>query len=305
MATTYTTEAMITNIQRFSLNDGDGIRTTVFFKGCNMNCSWCHNPETISPAAELMFYENKCIGCGKCYDACALRAHRGVDGIHTIVRDACISCGKCADICYAQALEMCGKKMSVDEVMHEIRQDMAYYKNSCGGVTLSGGEVLCQRDFAMELADACKKEGISVAVETNLCFDFEFARPLFEKCSLIMCDIKLFSGSEHKIHTGVSNKKILENIIKLDELCVPVIVRTPLIPGVTDGDDNISAIANYIKPLKNLKRYELLNFNPLGSGKYKALSKENIFEKSRPLPKERLLHIEKLVESCGVKYKIV
>ncbi len=297
--------ALITNIQRFSLNDGDGIRTTVFFKGCNMNCSWCHNPETIAHHTELLFYENKCIGCGKCYDACALRAHKGVDGIHTIARDICINCGKCAEICYAEALEMCGRRMSVDDIMREVRQDIAYYKNSGGGVTLSGGEVLCQRDFAIALCDAIKSEGISAAVETNLHFDFDFARALLEKCDLIMCDIKLYDDRAHTEHTGVPNKLILDNIKKLDELSVPVIVRTPLIPGITDSDENICAIADYIKNMKNLRRYELLNFNPLGEGKYKALGKPNAHEKARPLSSDRLSHIKELLGASGIKYKIV
>ena len=295
----------ITNIQRFSLTDGDGIRTTVFFKGCNMNCTWCHNPETIKSSRELMFYETKCIGCGKCFEVCPTGAQQVVDGKHIIDRNKCVSCGKCASVCYAEALVMCGDLMNIEDVMYQVRQDKAYYDSSKGGVTLSGGEVLCQKDFAIALTDACHKEDINVAVETNLCFDYEYAKELLSKVDLIMCDLKIFDNEEHKKYTGVSNKNIIENILKLDELNIPVVVRTPLIPGATDSAENIKSIANYIKGMKNLFRYEILNFNPLGEGKYKALNAENTFETARPFGEDKLSEIRDILEKIGVSYKIV
>lgn len=298
-------KTLITDIQRFSLSDGDGIRTTVFFKGCNMNCTWCHNPETIKTERELMFYETKCIGCGKCFAACPTGAQQVKDGKHIIDRAKCINCGKCADVCYAEALVMCGKEMSVEDVMFQVRQDKAYYDSSNGGVTISGGEVVCQKEFASELADACHKEGIKVAVETNLCYVFDFAKDLLEKMDLIMCDVKIFDDESHKTYTGVSNKLILENVLKLDELNIPVIVRTPLIPGATDSTENIENIANYIKGMKNLFRYEILNFNPLGEGKYKALDAENEFESARPFNEENLERIREILNKTGISYKII
>ncbi len=298
-------KGMITNIQRFSLTDGDGIRTTVFFKGCNMRCSWCHNPETIERRRELMLYESKCIGCGKCFAVCPTGAQRMERGKHVIDRTSCIACSRCAEICYAEALVMCGEEMSIDEVMYEVRQDKAYYDASGGGVTLSGGEVLCQRGFAVALTDACHAENIGVAVETNLCFPFEQARELLGRVDLIMCDLKIFDDVAHKEHTGASNKVILENITRLDEIGIPVTVRTPLVSGVTDSADNIRAIAEYIKGMKNLFRYELLNFNPLGEGKYKALDAENPFESARPLCEKRLSELRELLDEIGVPYKIV
>lgn len=298
-------KSLITNIQRFSLTDGDGIRTTVFFKGCNMNCKWCHNPETIKHESELMFYENKCIGCGKCFEACPNGAHEVIDGKHIINRDKCANCGECAKVCYAEALVMCGDEMSVEDIMYQVRQDKAYYDSSNGGVTLSGGEVLCHRDFAIELTDACHKEGISVAVETNLCFEYDYAKALLEKVDLIMCDLKIFDDDTHKKYTGVSNKNIVENIKKLDELGITVIVRTPLIPGATDSAENLSDIATYIKDMHNLVRYEILNFNPLGEGKYKSLDTENAFESARPFGKDKLDVIEKCMTEVGIEFKIV
>ena len=294
-------ETLITDIQRFSLNDGDGIRTTVFFKGCNMNCSWCHNPETISGKKELMFYRTKCIGCGKCFEVCS--CHKIVENEHIIDRSACTNCGRCANVCYAEALAMCGKAMTVEEIMKEIRQDVPYYNSSKGGVTLSGGEVMCHADFALELINACKKEGIKTAVETNLNFPFESIKKVLSSVDLIMCDLKIFDNESHKKHTGVSNEAIKENLLKLDGLNVPVIVRTPLIPNVTDSAQNIKSIADYIKNMKNLRRYELLNFNPLGEGKYKGLDRKNAFEKCRPFGEDKLEALKGLAN--GIEIKVV
>ncbi len=295
----------ISNIQRFSLTDGEGIRSTVFFKGCNLSCTWCHNPETIKRTPELMFYESKCIGCGKCFEVCPEDAHKIISEKHIIDRTKCVNCGKCAGLCYAEALVICGKEMSIEEVLKEVIQDKAYYNSSNGGVTLSGGEVLCQKDFAIKLTDACHREDISVAVETNLCFSFEYAKDLLEKVDFVMCDLKIWNKEKHEEYTGAENPKIIENIKKLDELNIPFTVRTPLIPGATDDCENIKAIAYFLKELKNLKRYEILNYNPLGEGKYKALDMKNDFESARPFGKERLDEIKTVLDETGINYKIV
>lgn len=298
-------KALITDIQRFSLSDGTGIRTTVFLKGCNMHCTWCHNPETLSNRSELMFYETKCIGCGKCFEVCPKGAHKIIDENHVIDRNLCVSCGKCAEVCYAEALVMCGKPMTVDDVMKQIVQDKAYYDNSNGGVTISGGEVLCNIEFATELAKACKAEGINVAIETNLSVPLENAQCLIDNLDMVMCDIKIFDNEKHKEYTGISNSVVLDNIKKLDELNIPFIVRTPLIPHVTDSEENIEQIADYIKGLKNLVRYEMLNFNPLGEGKYKSLNRTNDFEKERPLSEDRLERLKKIAEGKGITVKVI
>lgn len=279
-------KSLITDIQRFSLNDGPGIRTTVFFKGCNMRCAWCHNPETLSFEGDLLFYPNKCIHCGKCFAACPVGAHRLADGIHTIDRSLCIRCGRCAEICYAQALTMSGKEMTVAEILAEVRQDKAYYASSGGGVTLSGGEVLCHVEFATELAKACRAEGISVALETNLSQPLERIAPLLEQVDLVMADCKLFDDGLHRRYTGLSNETVLENVRAIES--VPMIVRTPLIPGVTDTRENLRAIAEFLAGKENLKYYELLNFNPLGSAKYAGLGADNAFASARPYTREQL-----------------
>ena len=287
---------LITDIQRFSLRDGPGIRTTVFFKGCNMRCSWCHNPETLSFERELLFYPAKCIGCGKCFGVCptGARTARGID------REKCIACGACAQVCYAQALTLSGKEMSVEQILEEIRQDALYYKTSGGGVTLSGGEVLCQAEFALQLTRACQAEGISVALETNLSQPWEKAGPLLEQVDLVMADLKLFDDAAHRRHTGISNSQILENLRRLQR---PLILRTPLIPGVTATAENLEAIAAFAATLPALQYYELLNFNPLGGSKYCSLDKPNPFEAARPYSSAEMARFVGLLAQFPISVK--
>ena len=293
---------LITDIQRFSLTDGPGIRTTVFFKGCNMRCTWCHNPETLSPAQDLMFYPAKCIGCGKCMAACPTGAQRIVDGKHVIDRTLCVKCGACTEVCYAEALVMSGKEMTVEEIMREVRQDKAYYEASGGGVTLSGGEVLCHADFATELARACHKEGISVAIETNLSFPYEHIKPLLDEVDVIMADCKLFDDEAHKRYTGVSNRTTLANLAKITE--IPMIVRTPLIPNVTATEENLRAIAATLAGKKNLVYYQLLNFNPLGASKYQGLDAENDFDEARSYTEAEMRAFGEMLSDIDVPIKV-
>jgi pyruvate formate lyase activating enzyme len=291
---------MITEIQRFSLNDGPGIRTTIFLKGCNMNCLWCHNPETIKMSREIHYYEKNCVSCYHCVRSCPSKAHKRIGGVHHFYPKLCVKCGKCTEICYAEAMVMSGKDVTVLDVMSEIIQDKAYYINSGGGITISGGEVLCQINFAKKLTDACHEEGIKVAIETNLLKPWDEIEPLLKKLDLIMCDIKLFDTNEHSKWTGKGNEIILENIKKLSDIEVPFIVRTPLIPTATDSDENIASIAEFLSYVKGLEYYELLNFNPLGDTKYMSLSKENPFKTVRPLSANRMKELRQLAEGYGI-----
>lgn len=282
---------VITDIQRFSLHDGPGIRTTVFFKGCNLSCAWCHNPETISFLRTVAYSPEKCINCFKCINVCSAIAHKKLDGRHSYYPRLCVNCGKCAKICFAEAMSMTGRLVTTDRLMEEIIQDAPYYRDSGGGVTLSGGEALCQFDFASELVDACNARGIPVAVETNLAFSFEKVEPLLRKLALVMGDIKLFDAEAHKKWTGIDNRLILENARRISRLNLPLIIRTPLIPGVTDSPENLRRIADFVKTLENVHGYELLNFNPLGASKYQLLNMESAFSSARPLPESRLAEI--------------
>ena len=250
-------EALISHIQRFSLNDGSGIRTTVFFKGCNMKCAWCHNPETLAAGCSLFYYKTRCIGCGCCVSACpnkalsavSARAASAHDSGIQIDRKNCALCGACCGICYPKALVLCGTKMTVEKIVSEIVQDEAYYAASNGGVTLSGGEALCQKEFAKELLNACNEKKIPVAVETNLNHPFESIQALLKKCAHIFADIKIFDDAQHIQWTGVSNKLIIENIKKLAALNVALTLRTPLIPGITDTEKNLDDIFAFISGL--------------------------------------------------------
>ena len=293
---------LITDIQRFSLNDGPGIRTMVFFKGCNMRCAWCHNPETLSMSQDLMFYPSKCIGCGKCFDTCPVHAHKFENGVHIVDREICAKCGKCADICYAEALMMSGKEMTVEQIMSEIRQDKAYYDGSNGGVTLSGGEVLCHTEFATEIARACRKEGFSVAIETNLSMPYDHISSLLNEVDIIMADLKLFDDGMHKKYTGLSNKNTIENIIKISD--IPMIIRTPLIDGVTATKENLRSIAKLLEGKENLIYYQLLNFNPLGASKYQSLDKANDFSLLRPYTNEQMKEFGEMLSDIDIKVKV-
>ena len=293
---------LITDIQRFSLSDGPGIRTTVFFKGCNMRCTWCHNPETLSMSRDLMFYPPKCIGCGKCFSTCPVNAHKLENGVHVIDRTLCKRCGKCTEVCYAEALVMSGREMTAKEIMAEVRQDKAYYEASCGGITLSGGEVLCHTEFATELARACKSEGISVAIETNLSLPYKDIEPLLRNVDIIMADLKLFDDGLHKKYTGLSNKITIENIMKITD--IPMIIRTPLIDGVTATKDNLRSIARLLEGKENLIYYQLLNFNPLGASKYQSLDKANDFSTLRPYTDEQMKTFKDALSDINIKVKV-
>ena len=297
-------EGMITEVERFALNDGPGIRTTVFLKGCNMNCAWCHNPETISMKRDLHYYATKCISCYKCVYACPSKAHKRINNVHMFYPNLCVKCGRCAEVCYAGAMAISGKKMTTDEVMHEVLQDKPYYLTSGGGVTLSGGEVLCQREFAESIVDACHENGIEAAIESNLNFPWEKIEAFIKKLDLVMCDLKIDDSEQHRKWTGTGNEQIKETITALAQCGVPYIVRTPLIPGATDTDENIAAIAAFLKETDlngAMLYYELLNFNPLGDMKYQSLRKKNPFAEAKPLPKARVEELKKVAELSGIR----
>ena len=255
-------KAFVTDIQRFSLQDGPGIRTTVFLQGCNMHCSWCHNPETIPMQPVELYFKDKCLGCGKCAEGCTSGARM-----------------------------KSSREMSVEDVMREIRQDKRYYSESGGGATVSGGEPSLHPEFVMELADACHKDGIPIAIETNMTRPWRIIEPMLRKMDFIMCDMKLNLTIPHKELTGVDNQAIFNSIGRSSRLGIPMIVRTPLVPGVTDSVENLHAIAEYISKMDNIVCYEVLNFNPLGGTKREALKMRNDFADAKPFSEAKLAEI--------------
>lgn len=259
---------LIFDVERFSTADGPGIRTVVFFKGCNLHCYWCHNPESIRSCPELEYDPTECIGCGGCIDACPSGA--AVSG-HGLDRALCARCFACTQVCPSGARKVIGTHRSLESCMKEIREDSAFYSRSGGGVTLSGGEVLLQADFAAALLEKCREEGIHTAIESNLCFPAETVRKVAPWLDLAMADIKHMDSQRHRSATGQGNQRVLENLKLLDDLGIPTIVRTPIIPGFNDTEENIRATAEFLKGLQHLRYYELLSYNPMGNDKRKRL----------------------------------
>ena len=229
------------DIQRGGLQDGPGIRTVVFFKGCPLRCRWCHNPESWEMTPQTLHYPEKCI-----------------------------SCGGCASGCYTGARSLCGREMTPTEVMEPILADKPYY-GAQGGVTLTGGEPQMKADFALELTRACREQGISVAIETSMAI---YRPDLLAQMSLIIADVKLWDDVRHRQYTGVGNTAILENIRKADELGVPLLIRTPIVPTVNDTVEEIAAIRDFVKTLHNAVGHELLPYHPFGLDKAQALGIE-------------------------------
>ncbi len=297
-------DGVITSIQRFSLNDGPGIRTTVFFKGCNLRCAWCHNPETFALADDMMVDASKCIGCLHCVEVCPSGAQREIDGKHAFQRDLCTRCGACADVCFPGALEHTAKVMTCDDVMREILQDKAYYLDSGGGVTLSGGEAMLQADFAAEITAACHENGIECAVETNLAYELDPCEAVLRGFDLIMFDIKQMDSAQHKRWTGAGNETILANAQRVDGFGRPMIARVPLIPGATDDMANLAATVAFLATLKNLRYLEILNFNPLGEAKYRCLSLDNPFVTARPYSDQQMGDFQRALSDRGVDVRV-
>ena len=245
-------KAKIFDIQRNSFVDGPGIRTTVFFKGCNLKCKWCHNPESQSPKTQIMFYREKCTDCGRC------------SGITE----------KDADfVCFNDAKQICGKDYDVKEVLKIIKKDKLFYDTSNGGVTFSGGECMLQIEFLTEILRQCKDEKIHTAVDTAGNVPWKYFEKIIPYTDLFLYDVKAFNGEIHKKYTGVSNELILDNLKKLLEYGENIWIRIPIVPTVNDSADEMLEIKNFIKPFKPLK-VELLPYHKMGEHKYSALNME-------------------------------
>ena len=249
------------DVQKFSTIDGPGIRTTVFFKGCNLRCRWCHNPESQQTQPEFLFRKSKCTGCGACLRHCHLELK------------TCDLCGECTVYCPGHAREFAGRTCTADELLAEILADKAFYAASGGGVTFSGGECLLQADFLTELARKCKESGVHVAVDTAGCVPWESIAKLIPFADLFLFDVKAANEELHKNGTGVSNKIILENLRRLSaESKCEIIVRVPVIGGYNDSEEEMAAIAALLAPLR-IKAVELLPYHAMGNGKYEALGR--------------------------------
>lgn len=287
----------IIDIKRFAVHDGDGIRTTLFLKGCSLKCVWCHNPEGISFEPQLSYLKDKCINCGECVSVCPNNAHGIENGIHTFDRDKCIGCGKCENVCLGEALKLYGKEMSVDEALEILLEDKEFYENSGGGVTISGGECLCHFEFCRELLKKLKEHGIHTAVDTCGMVSKKAIDEVLPYTDIFLYDIKAIDEDVHKKCTGQSNKQILENIKYIDSLGKALEVRYPYVPGYNSCE--VEAIAEFLSGLKNLTKVRVLAYHNFAGSKYNSLDMENTMPETVPTNDE----VEKardLIRSYGI-----
>jgi pyruvate formate lyase activating enzyme len=303
------------NIQRFSLHDGPGIRTTVFLKGCSLRCAWCHNPEGLHRQPEIQFTPSRCLGDMDCVRVCHQGAHEFVDGKHLFIRELCSVCGDCVDVCVTNALELTAREMTVEQVMLEVLADRAFYERSKGGVTLSGGDPLVQRAFSQAILEQCKAENIHTGLETTGNAPWEHLESLLPFVDLVMMDIKLMDEEKHKQFTGVSNIRILENARKLTERGTTLIFRLPIIPEVSDDIESVQSVAFFIHEIiqasQKIGKYtheqpylELLPFHRLAEGKYASLGKEYPMKGVQPPTTEQMVSLAQAGERCGIKVRI-
>jgi pyruvate formate lyase activating enzyme len=297
----------ILNVQRLSTEDGPGLRTTVFYKGCPLQCAWCHNPESIAHQKQLQWLENRCIGCGTCLQTCPAGCLRREEDGLIIRRESCTLCGLCVEHCPGAALEMLGKTVSPAALVRELAKDRVYFQKSGGGVTLSGGEPTQQAAFTLALLRGLKLAGLPAALDTcGLCArsTLEQALPLVD---VVLYDLKLWDDGQHRQWTGQSNRIILENLawlarsIRDDNLPVELWIRTPLIPGVTDTPENITAIGRYLGEDVGAaaSRWELCAFNNLCRDKYRRLGMDWAFKTTELMAKEHLAEIEQIARQSG------
>ncbi len=270
---------LVFNLQRYSVHDGPGIRTIVFFKGCPLRCPWCSNPEGISHTPELSYSNTLCRRCGQCEEVCPAGAlSRDGEGYILVDRDLCTACAACADVCPASALKVFGKQMSAETVLREVVKDTAFYRRSGGGLTVSGGEPLARPVFLMALLRGAKEShNLHVALETTLCASEETVRAVIPYVDYLFADIKVYNGIRHQQTVGVPNAQILDNIRLLAKELPEnkeLVLRLPLIPTFNDDQENIRDTAAFIRSLPRDIPLEILPYHEYGSGKYPALGKE-------------------------------
>lgn len=277
-------KAKIFEIKRFAVHDGDGIRTTVFFKGCPLKCVWCHNPEGLDGAAQLAFYPEKCVNCMECVQLCPAGAHHNENGLHRFDRAACTACGQCAADCAGEALKLFGREVTVDELLPLLLADRPFYEDSNGGVTLSGGECLLQAQFCAELLRRLKEQGIHTAVDTCGFVPRSALEQVLPYTDIFLYDLKAADEDVHLRCTGRSCRVILDNLRWLDGQGAKTEIRIPYVPDW--NDTQMEKLRDVIAELKNVTQVKVLAYHDFAGSKYRALELENTLPARRPDPRE-------------------
>ncbi|UBM63138.1 glycyl-radical enzyme activating protein [Candidatus Sulfidibacterium hydrothermale] len=312
MTETNAINARLLEIQRMSTEDGPGIRTTVFLKGCSLHCSWCHNPESISPASQLYWIRTNCMGCQLCVEACPNKALSYTDNQIVIDRTLCEACGICVEECPTGALEIWGDEVTVDELAEEVLKDKIYFEKSGGGVTVSGGEPALQAGFVAAFLKKMKENGIHTAVDTCGQASPAAYEKMLPYTDLLLFDIKEIDSRKHQEFTGSHNEKILNNLLTISEwmkvhgLPKALWIRTPVIPDATDTEENIAGIGRFLAENGlHPDRWELCAFNNLCNDKYQRLGISWKFEKYGLLEEEKLNRLTTVAKSSGVNSEVV
>ncbi|MHC1713267.1 MAG: glycyl-radical enzyme activating protein [Solidesulfovibrio sp.] len=306
---------LVFNIQKYSLHDGPGIRTIIFLKGCPLHCLWCSNPEGISPNPQPWLDREACVSCGACAQVCPQGLHvlrSGLTGtpVHELEEHGlCLACGWCVEVCPAAALEISGRLMTVAEVMDVALQDEPFYRTSGGGVTLSGGEVGVQPAFAREVLEACREHGLHAAIETSGCLPWEILESLARRADLTLFDLKHMADAAHRQLTGRSNRGILENFVRLLRTGGEVMARLPLVPGLNDDPQSLTAALHFLEEQAacggRLLGVEFLPYHAYGAGKYARLGLPYALSGVKPHTPEQLDVIEAIVSATDLPVRIV
>lgn len=274
-------QGRLLDIKRLCVHDGPGIRTTLFLKGCPLQCRWCHNPESISPAPEIGLLHRKCLACGKCAEVCPSGAQLFRDGVHVLNHKVCTACGKCVAACLTGALEYYGEMVSAEEACASVLADRTFYATSGGGCTISGGEPLVQAGFCAEVFRLLGAEEIHRALDTSGAVPWERFERVLPYTDLFLYDVKHVDDGVHRQHTGCSNRQILENLRRLSDCCVPIEIRIPTIPGFNADEASMAAIAKLLSGLPNIVGVRLLPYH-LARSKYETVGRADTMPKVAP-----------------------
>ncbi len=307
------------DIQKFTVNDGPGIRTEIFLKGCPLKCLWCHSPESQAAEAQVAWFEMRCIGvknCGKCLGVCSVGALKAGSTKYSIVektdlqlieldREICNNCGKCTEICPAKALCMAGTDMTIDEVMKIIEKDRSFYRKSGGGVTISGGEPMVQHKFTTALLKECKSKGLHTCLDTTGFAKWDYYKEVIKYVDLVLYDLKHMDSQTSQEILGVPNELILANARKMAAEGIALQIRIPIIPGYNDSEENLRATSEFCVELGSVvKLVQILPYHRLGTVKYERLQKKYQLEEVKPPTDEHMHFIKGIIEAYGLKVQI-